>query len=161
MRTRVSKTSRVSCVLDVGQVDFSPKRKLRLPGKEFLRKKMQLSLNFSPQNFKILSTFLSLEERGLELKCWSPDHPIGSALGWEPKSPNARLSTLSSTCSCLTHQIKSLESCTSFPHPGCLGSLCFEVGTKSRNTNNSALTTHSEAENEGLSAKVMYDLSPK
>lgn len=78
---------------------------------------MQLRFNFSPQNFTIRSTFLSLEERGLELKSWSQDHPVG----WEPKSPNTQLSTLSSTWSHLTCQIKFFKRLTLFPHPAVSG----------------------------------------
>lgn len=78
---------------------------------------MQLRFNFSPQNFKIRSTFLSLEERGLDLKCWSQDHPVG----WEPKSPDTHLSTLSSTWSRLTHKIKFLKRFILSPHPAVLG----------------------------------------
>lgn len=74
---------------------------------------MQLRFNFSPQNFKIRSTFLSLEERGLELKCWDQDHSVG----WEPKWPNTQLSTLSSSWSCLTRKIKFLKRLILSPHP--------------------------------------------
>lgn len=122
---------------------------------------MQLSFNFFSTEFKKFVHIPKPWRNRPRIKVLEPRSPNRSSTSVRTQSPNAQRSTRSSTCSCLTRQGKFLESCTSLPHPGCLGSLCCEVGTKSRDTNNSALATHPEAENEGLSAKVICTISPQ